>query len=376
MFSLPQLSDLVTRVAEAFWALLPGADARVRPNNVEPTGKVFAGAMAELFGRLDYIGQQAFTSTAEGQWLVLRGAEYGMAPNPALLAQGTINVTATDALVIPEGTQFTLTNLQAYTATSAASLQGAGTVPVPVEALVAGSAANADPGAPATISAGISGPGASGATAAVDADGLTGGDDAEDTSQGGAFAQRILFRQQNPPAGGSPADYVRWGTAVSGVTRIFVERIWRGAGTVRIFPVFDKLFIAQGGVATPDYIASVASAIAAVQPADAIVTVVAPVAQPIDVVVEELTPNNSVTQNAVIAELENAFLRLGRVSAGDTPVSSMPYLATPFTFYGLWIQGAVNNAAGVLSASVPGAADVVIANGSIPVLGNVSFPPS
>jgi hypothetical protein len=75
-----------------------------------------------------------------------------------------------------------------------------------------------------------------------------------------------------------------------------------------------------------------------------------------------------------VAELADAFQRLGRVTGSDKVLPNLPYLAWPFTFSLSWVWQAVANASGERRHKITSPADdIVIAAGSIPVLGSVSF---
>ena len=67
MFQIPSLNDLLGRARASFRAALPGSDAWLWPNNVNPTAKVVAGATSELFGFADYVQRQKFALTADGE---------------------------------------------------------------------------------------------------------------------------------------------------------------------------------------------------------------------------------------------------------------------------------------------------------------------
>jgi uncharacterized phage protein gp47/JayE len=207
------------------------------------------------------------------------------------------------------------------------------------------------------------------ATMAVGSGGLTGGADPEGDE---AFRERILFRKRNPPQGGSAADYVIWASSVPGVTRVFVERLFAGPGTVRVFPVFDDDY--PGGVAPPARIAEVAAYLDGLKPAGAQLMVSAPVAHVINISVSGLSPNTVPVQNAGRAELASTFRRLGRVAGADSATSGLPYLATPHSFSRSWLWQALANAAGEQAHVITApAADIAIPAGAIPVLGTVSF---
>ena len=374
IFNLPALADVVQSARAAMRSALPGTNAWLWPNNTGPAAKVFGGLVWQAYQRLDYVGRQTFALYAEGQYLDNHAAELGLSRKSAKPASGTMVLTAADALTVSIGAVFVRGDGFVVSATSGGSSSGAGTVSVPVIG-AAGAASNTQGGAPFTIASGVTGVGAAGATAAVDSNGLSGGADVEPdgiprTRDLATLRGRILFRKANPAQGGAPSDYVGWALGVAGVTRVFVERRWSGAGTVRVFPLFDDLF--AGGIPDSGHLALVTAALTPLVPAGCALTVAAPTATSIDVPITGLVPNTDAVKAAVQAELADAFRRLGAVSGGDTPVPGMPYLAVPFVFPALYVQQAVANAAGVISADVS-ASDVTIAAGHIPQLGSVSF---
>jgi uncharacterized phage protein gp47/JayE len=376
MFAIPSLGDLVTRLRQAFRAELPGTDAWLWPNNVGPSAKVFGGGLAELFGRLYYVGKQAFVLTADENYLPLHGQQYGIPRLPAAPAGGNVVITAADAINVPSGTPFQRSDGALFLSTAAGALASAGTLTVPVIAALPGSAGLSQPATPVAMlfssPSPPTGPGADTATAEVDGNGLVGGADLEGIE---SWRSRILFRLRNPPHGGAPADYVMWArNSVPGVTRVYVERQHAGPGTVRVFPLFDDLFASTGGIADAGHIDAVAAAIAALAPAGAQVTVAAPNPLVIPVTVSGLTPNTIPVQQAVQAELADTFRRLGQVAGIDPGVASLPFLATVFSMASIWIDQAVANATGDKRAVVVSPlADVPIPDGYLPVLGTVSF---
>jgi uncharacterized phage protein gp47/JayE len=375
MYQIPSLSDLVTRARQAFRAYLPGSDAWVWPNNIGPTAKVIGGAVFEVFGFADYIARQKFAGTADSENLDLHGQEYGLARKPAYAAFGPVVVTALDAIAVAV---FRRLDGVEFVANSAGSTTGAGTVTVSVVAAIDGVTTNSEAGTPFEIVSGVTDVnGDAAATAAAGTGGIVGGYDVEAdgddwTTDLSTFRGRILFRKRNPLQGGAPSDYVQWAGEVSGVTRVFVERRWAGVGTVRVFPLMDDIY--ADGIASSGDIARVADYIDTKAPAGALVTVAAPTALPINITITGLTPNTAVTQEAVLAELRAAFRRLSRVAGADTPNGAMPYLATPYSFPRGWIWQAVGNAGGVISdaVTVP-SADVTLAAGQFPTLGDVTF---
>ena len=76
---------------------------------------------------------------------------------------------------------------------------------------------------------------------------MTGGTDTETDEQ---LRARILQRIQNPPMGGSAADYVAWALAVPGVTRAWAAPE-QGIGTITVRFLMDDLRADDDGWPTP-----------------------------------------------------------------------------------------------------------------------------
>lgn len=366
-FAIPSLRDLVERARLAFRANLPGTDAWLWPNNIGPSAKVMGGLTSEVFGYADYIARQKFARTADRDGLIEHGAEYGLAPRPASPAGGPVVFTASTALTVLDGAILSRADGVTYRVVTGGVLLAAGSLTLNVVSEAYAKTAISIAGTALTPISGVTGT----AAVVVGTGGIVGGTDLEDTE---SFRDRVLFRKRNVPQGGSAADYVIWGREVAGVTRVYVERLFAGPGTVRVFPIFDDEF--PGGVAPAGRIDIVAAYIAALAPASAQVQVSAPNPATIDITISGLTPDTPAVREAVLAELRSAFRRLGRVAGSNTFVPGMPYLATPLSFSRSWIWQAVANAAGEQAHVVAApSSDVSVPVGSIPVLGTVTFAP-
>ena len=378
-FPIPALSDLVQRARSSFRTYLPGSDAWLWPNNLNPSAKVIGGMVYEVFGFADYIQKQKFAITADGENLDLHGAELGLARRPAQPSGGNIVITTTADLSVAAGAQFARSDGMQIVAQQTAGIGGAGTLTIAVETASGGQATVTLPNTPLTILSGVTGDGAGTATVAVDGNGLSGGLDIEldgqpYTTDLSTFRGRILFRKRNPPFGGCPADYVLWCTSVIGVTRVFVEPLWSGKGTVRVFPLMDQLYPSAGGVPQAADIARVADYLASVQPSDALVTMAAADPITVNLTVQNLSPNTTTVQEAVLSEQRAAFLRNSRVAGSANNIPSMPYLAWPASYSLQWLWGGLNDAVGEQSAKlVAPTADVALEPGQYPVLGTVTF---
>lgn len=379
MFRIDSLSDLVGRARSAFRSYLPGSDAWVWPNNIAVSGKVLGGVGYEVMGFADYIQRQKFAGTADGENLDLHGQEYGLARRPATAAQGPITLTVADAVTVAAGAVFQRTDGVRYIATAAAVQTVAGTFDVPAVAATDGANTNANAGTALTIISGVTDAhGDANPLAVVGTAGIVGGADVEAdgdfwTTDLATFRGRILFRKRNPPHGGSPADYVQWASDVAGVTRVYVERRWNGPGTVRLFPMFDDYY--ANGIPQPADVQRVQDYIDTVSPAGALVTVAAATAVPVNISVSNLLPATVTVEEAIKAELADAFRRLAAVAGNDTANPAMPFLAVPTSFSRSWIWQAIANATGEQRhVLLLPAADPALTAGQIATLGAVTFP--
>lgn len=355
-FAIPTLRDLTERVRQAFRAELPGSDAWAWPNNIYVTAKVLAGSIYELFGYADYIARQKFALTADGVSLDEHGLEFGLTRNPAAAAEGGVSVAGTIGAAISSGTRFQRTDGALFRAIADARIGAGGTATVLVRADLVGPEGNTVPNAPITVIDTVPGVGNE---ASVSRDGIGGGVSAESDER---FRDRILFRKRNPPMGGAASDYVIWARQIPGITRVFVEKLAFGLGTVGVFVMMDDAY--ETGIPELADVARVQGLLNALAPASAIVCVQRPYPLVVDVTVRGLSPDTQSVRDAAIAELRDAFRRLaepGRKSAD-------------FRFSRSWIWNAVASATGEdRHEIVAPAADVMAPLGALPVLGTVRF---
>lgn len=375
MYVTLTLKEWMERARQSFRANLAGSDAYVWPNNVYATAKVLAGLAFEITGFASYISRQKFAFTAPDiESLRLHGEEFGIPQNPAGPAVGNAVLSALGAVSVDVGALFTRMDNVTFRAVAGGSLTGAGDLTFQVVSVSDGKTANTAGGAPLAIVSGVTDV-AGGATVAVDADGISLGVDVEDIE---SYRARILFRKRNPPHGGAAADYVMWAGQIPGVSfyadrpTVYVNRLWAGPGTVRVFPLMLDLY--ADGIPQAVDIDRVRDFIETVRPAGASVSVAAPTAVVVNIVIAGLEPDTTEVREAVLAELRDMFRRQSRVAGTDTAVANMPYLASPFTFSRSWIWQAIANASGEERhiVTLP-AADVALDTGQMATLGTVTF---
>lgn len=336
-------------------AEVAGTDPWVWPNNLVPVMKAFAQTMRAGYLRLEFIHAQAFVSTAKGSYLDWHGIQAGgLSRNPSSFAAGAVLADAVLGSVITDGAILQRSDGKSYVAvgTTTAIVTP---VSISVRATEAGELSNTDGGAPLSAVTAISGI----SNYVVSADGLLGGREAESDD---SFRQRILFHKQNPPHGGSPAEYVEWAHTKLGVTRVFVQRATPTPGSVTVYFMMDNIGNGIPFAADVDELQAILEQLA---PADADVIVAAPFAVPVDIIIESLVPDTAAMRDAVTAELKAMFLRRAE------PASDIE----PFIFALAWLNEATALAPGWRRSDIlePTTNITVSSPGEIPVLGTITF---
>lgn len=298
-FNRPTLKTLIDRIAADIESRLPGANARLRRNLLTILGRAQAGAAHGLHGHLEYESRQLFADTADAEHLARIATIWGVTRKAAVAASGPVTFTGTDGSIIPAGTVLQRSDGTDY-ATDFDDAIEAGSATVTVTAVEAGASGNTETGSTLSLVAAIAGVDSQ---ATVADPGVTGGADTEPDDE---LRARLIARIQQPPQGGSRADYERWALEITAVTRAWVYPHELGAGTVVVRIVTDD---APGGL-IPD-----AATVQAVQdhinekcPVKADARVFAPVAAPLNPTIQ-LEPNTAAVQAAVEAELQDLLRR-------------------------------------------------------------------
>jgi uncharacterized phage protein gp47/JayE len=216
--------------------------------------------------------------------------------------------------VIPAETTLQSTSGVTYLVDEDASVGGDGTVEIAVTAQLAGRAGNALPDAVLTFISPLVGVAA---VAAAGEAGITGGADLESDD---SLRDRMLRRIQNPPHGGTQADYELWALEVPSITRAWCFPLYEGPGTVRVYVANDNA-ASETHLADPGDVSAADAHMQAKRPIgvakvveEEVVSgleVVAPELQPVDFTIA-LVPNDADVQAAVISALKEAFYRDAR----------------------------------------------------------------
>ena len=255
---------------------------------------------------LQWEARQMFVDLADAAFKLLWASIYGVTPNPATSATGSVRATGTVGSAIPALTILARDDGAEFVTQAPAVVPGTGEVDVVVSASVAGEAGNTLTGTVLTFPSPPVGIDATAIVLGISGeDGLLDGFDAETADAVGA---RTLVKIQSVPRGGSETDYVVWATDVSGVAQAWAFDAAYGIGTVLVIIAqeWDPTNPGDSPVPTPTLIADVETALDALKPAGLHgVFVQGPVLQDLDpyIVLEPDTPaiRNSVTQSLALA---------------------------------------------------------------------------
>ena len=335
-----------------------GAKAMI-PNSVL---RIMSDAMAGLTHLtllyLDWLAKQLMPDTAEQEWLDRHGqiwlvnADGSKGRKMATYAYGTLQFEGLPEAIIPSGTLLVGANSIRYQTTEEGQigLDGFGTAPV--VALTAGVDGNMPDGTSLSMVETVYG-----ITAAETFGDMSGGVNQETDDQ---LRERILFRIQNPPMGGSQADYVRWAMAVPGVTRAWAAvEIGPGTMTVRFLTDDEDKKMTGADMPTEAEIETVAEYINSKRP----VTVkdcfvLAPLIQYYDITISNLyndTPTVRARIEASIAEMEFRKAKPGQ------------------TMYRSWVDEAISQAVGEETHELTFETVVMPNPATMPVLGTVLY---
>jgi uncharacterized phage protein gp47/JayE len=346
-FIRPTVLELIDRIQGDFVSRLNLSVPILRRSMIFIVSRVIAGAAHLLHGHVDYLSKQLFPDTSDEEYLLRQAGIYGLTRVPAEYATGNVEVTGEDDAIIPAGTILIHADGAEYITDAEATIVG-GVATVAVTASVAGEDGNRDVDVSLSFQSPVSGVDS---VAVVGIDGLSNGSDQEEIE---ALRSRLEERIQNPPHGGSAADYEAWAREVAGVTRAWCYPLESGPGTVTVRFVRDGDADIIPGV---DEIAAVQTYIDGLSPATAVVSVEAPVPVELDFSIS-VVPDNSTVRSAVELELEDLLRASG---PGSTILVSR-------------IRTAIGTATGVTDYTlISPSTDVVHASDEIAVIGDFTW---
>ncbi|WP_038384939.1 baseplate J/gp47 family protein [Bradyrhizobium elkanii] len=243
----PTLKD-VRRLTRDYVTSQLGAQSLIPNSVLRIMSDAKAGLAHLVLLYIDWLSKQLLPDTAEKEWLDRHGqiwltnADGSKGRKAATYAQGVVNVTGVQGIIVPMGTNLANAAGIGYQTTEEITI-GTGPTPVAAMALTTGAVGNIDEGETVNVSDGI--PGVDGEAIVVS---MSGGVDEETDDQ---LRARVLLRIQNPPMGGDADDYVLWALAVPGVTRAW-SAPEMGPGTVTVRFMMDDLRADNRGIPLPE----------------------------------------------------------------------------------------------------------------------------
>lgn len=346
-FTRPTLAELVDRVQQDFVSRLELVGAVLRRSLVYVLSRVVAGAAHMLYGYLDWLAKQLFADTSEREFLIRQASLYGLQPTPADFAKAQVLLTGVDGITAPAGSVLLRSDGAEYVLEADATISG-GAVIAAVTSTLAGADYTLTSGVVLSFQSPVAGVDATGEVDSSTQDGV----DEESTEN---FRTRFLERLREAPQGGAVNDYVAWAKEVPGVTRVWVEPLGLGVGTVVVRFVRDEdpSIIPDAGEVT-----AVQTYLDERRPVTAAVSVFAPVEAPLALTIS-VTPDTVAVRAAVEAELADLLERTAE--PGGTVLLSQ-------------LQTAIGTAEGVTDYELLSpAVNVTHGPGELPVLGVVTW---
>jgi uncharacterized phage protein gp47/JayE len=357
-WSTPALKDVRILVRDQVRAKARGADAAI-PNSVM---RVICDACAALchltLQYVDWLAKQLMPDTAEKEWLDrharmwLTNADGTTGRKLATIAVGEVNLTGAAWTLVPAFTPLGPSGVGYETTADVYLAGGGGLTPAPARALDPGTQGNLPAGSSMLLA--VAPDGVDSAATVISMDG---GVDEETDDE---LRSRVLLRIRQPPMGGAANDYVEWTLAVSGVTRAWCAPLEMGIGTVTVRFMCDVLRADRDGFPLQADIDRVEGYLETVRPVTVKdLFVMAPLRQPVDVVINRLNPDTP-NVRAAIADSLNAMLH-ERAAPGAT-------------IYAAWKNMAIMEAPGVVSFYLANSLDDVMPSpGHMAVLGNIFY---
>jgi uncharacterized phage protein gp47/JayE len=300
---------------------------------------------------------------AEWDWLLRWANIYLGGPKAATFANGTATATGIAGMVLPSGSEISGSGIAAQTTQDVTI--GSGPTTVPITSLTPGVVGNLAAGQSLALTTAISG---------IDANltmvAMAGGVDAETPEQ---LRARVLFRIQQPPMGGDADDYVDWALQVPGVTRAWCSPLEMGIGTVTVRFMMDDLRATTdpttSGFPTTDDIATVIAALNAKRPvAVKDFYVEAPIPEPINFTVTNLSADSSATRAALEASVA------AMINGKAKPAYALNGVGqSAQTIYAAWVNDAILAAEGVDHFDLTMSDHVMPDNGHLAVQGVTTY---
>lgn len=206
--------------------------------------RAVAKESAQLQNMMEIIENNYSLDTATGEYLDIKGRDYGMYRHTAQYATGMVTFTGIDGTSVPGGTTLIAPEYGVQFVTQETVIIADGTASVLATCLDTGPSGNVPENTITQIGRQIAG-----VSSVTNPEAFTGGTDREDDDN---FRMRIYFKIRYPATSGNVYHYQQWATEVNGVGAVKIFPLWNGPGTVKV-----SILDANGDPATEELIKAV-----------------------------------------------------------------------------------------------------------------------
>ena len=312
-FERPTLLQIRDRIESDIKAGL-GLTTLLSRSFLKVLASTLAGASHTLHGHIqDFAQKQLFPDTADDEFLIRWSNLFGVNRLEASFAIITVRFTGSVGAAVPVNTLVQRPDGTEY------RVEHGGIIRIPPGELhgffqtraiasIPGVEGNIIPDSPLALTSAITGVN----SAAVAVNVFTEGEDEESLE---SLRARLVERIQNPPSGGTVADYIAFARAVPGVSRVWVLPNHLGPGSVALAFVEDTQ---EDIIPREAKIREVQAAVDEKKPITARVSVFAPTPQPMDLHIR-VRPNTPAVQSAIEAQLDELIFQEAQVRAAVDP---------------------------------------------------------
>ncbi len=297
-YVVPTLAEITTKLENGYAARLSSV-SNLPVSTYKAEARVLGQTFNALYSYASHISNQIIASTADSENLKRHAAEFGILPKAAAKAFGTVSLKGTVGAIITIG-NILQTSSGVYYKTTTETILTSTTATVDVEAIEAGASGNIEAGASLAFTKAIAGINSEASVVSISA----GADEEIEAS----LLYRLLLHKQEPPHGGDKSDYEKWALSVAGVTRAWSAPQEAGVGTVTVRIMSDET--TTNGIPTEELISNVAEYIETVRPATVKrIFVVAPIADPLNIIISDVSPSTETVKNAIKSEIADLIYR-------------------------------------------------------------------
>lgn len=211
------LKDYITREGSFAWNVLSPA----------------ALELASAYQQLDRMLMIGFVQTSYGEYLDLRGNEFGVPRKQATKSKGILKIIGDEDTTIPSGSIFSTASGIDFITLEEATIDSTGQTTIPIEAIEAGSKGNVAANRIIAIPVSIAG-----VSEVTNPNPTFNGTDMESDDD---YRERIFDKVRLPATSGNKYHYMLWAKEIAGIkdAKVFPEWKGSGSGTVKVVLLSD-----------------------------------------------------------------------------------------------------------------------------------------